>query len=162
MSDEFFHGYALNAVDLKNRLSIPAEFRDTIMARSGTKDVYIGPANQIDCLIAYDKSHAAKLQARLDARELDENTLEGALSATFAFGSATALKIDEAGRIVITAGLKDLGDISGHVWFVAGGNWFQMWNPWRYLEQPGLDPRMARILRREMAAKGLPASEPAR
>nr|WP_310523035.1 hypothetical protein [Polymorphobacter sp.] len=159
MSVEFFHGYALNAVDAKNRLSIPAEFRDVIMSRSGAKDVFIGPATGIDCLIGYDKSHAAKLQSRLDARDLDENTAEGALSATFAFGSATALKIDEAGRIVLTAGLKDLGDIANHVWFVAGGNWFQLWNPYRYLEQSGLDPRMLRILRREMEAKGLPTVE---
>lgn len=159
MSDEFFHGYALNAVDAKNRLSIPADFRDAIVARSGAKDVFIGPAAGIDCLIGYDKSHAAKLQSRLDARELDENTPEGAMAATFAFGSATALKIDEAGRIVLTAGLQDLGDIAGHVWFVAGGNWFQLWNPYRYLEQPGIEPRMLRILRREMEARGLPAVE---
>jgi MraZ protein len=159
---DFFHGYALNAVDAKNRLSIPAEFRDAIVARSGTKDVFIGPAPGVDCLLAYDKSHAAKLQARLDARDVDEDTPEGALRATFVFGSATALKIDDAGRIVLTAGLQDLADISGHVWFVAGGNWFQMWNPYRYLEQPGLDARMVRILRREMDVRGLSAAEPAR
>ena len=162
MADEFFHGYALNAVDAKHRLSIPAEFRDVIMARSGTKDLYIGPAPGIDCLLAYDKSHAAKLQARLDARDLDDDTPEGAMRATFVFGSATATKIDDAGRIAMTAGLKDLGDISGHVWFVAGGHWFQMWNPYRYLEQAGIDPRMFRILRREMEAKGLPLVEPVR
>jgi len=155
VTEEFFHGYALNAVDAKSRLSIPAEFRDVILARSGTKDLYIGPAPGLDCLLGYDKSHAAKLQLRLDARGEDEDTPEGAMRATFLFGSANALKIDEAGRIVLTAGLKDLGDIGSHVWFVAGGNWFQMWNPWRYLEQPGVDPRMFRILRREMEAKGL-------
>lgn len=162
MSVEFFHGYALNGVDTKNRLSIPAEFRDAIMARSGTKDVYIGPATGLDCLIGYDKSHAAKLQARLDARDFDENTPAGAMAATFAFGSAQALKIDEAGRVVVTAGLKDLGDITNHVWFVAGGHWFQLWNPYRYLELPNLEPRMERILRREMDNRGLPAVEPKR
>jgi MraZ protein len=162
VSDDFFHGYALNAVDAKSRLSIPAEFRDVILARSGTKDVFIGPAPGIDCLLAYDRSHAAKLQARLDNAGADEDTPEGAFRATFLFGSATPLKIDEAGRIVLTQGLRDLGDIAGHVWFVAGGNWFQLWNPYRYLEQTGLDPRMLRILRREMEARGLPATEPGR
>ena len=160
MSDEFFHGYALNAVDAKSRLSIPAEFREVILARSGTKDLYIGPAPGIDCLIGHDKSYDASLQARLAA--VDEESPEGAFRATFLFGSSNALKIDEAGRIVLTAGLKDLGDITNHVWFVAGGNWFQMWNPYRYLEQAGIDPRMFRILRREMVAKGLPEAEQAR
>ena len=110
MSDEFFHGYALNAVDAKSRLSIPAEFRDVILARSGTKDLYVGPAPGIDCLIGHDKSHDARMQARLES--IDEETPEGAMRATFLFGSANALKIDEAGRIVLTAGLKDLGDIT--------------------------------------------------
>ncbi len=163
MSDDSFIGYALNAVDTKNRLSIPAEFRDAIVARSGTKDLYVGPARGgLDCLIAYDKSHHRVLQARLDAQAVDEESTEGALRATALFGSTSLLKIDEAGRIVMTAGLKDLGDITSHVWFVAGGNWFQMWNPYRYLEQPGLEPWMLRILRREMDARGLPAVEPAR
>lgn len=159
MSDDFFHGHALNAVDAKSRLSIPSEFRDVILARSGTRDVFIGPAPGIDCLLAYDKSHAAKLQARLDRAEHDEDTAEGALKSTFLFGSATPFKIDDAGRIGLTQSLRDLGDIAGHVWFVAGGNWFQMWNPYRYLEQTGIDPRLLRILRREMEAKGLPATE---
>ncbi len=162
MTADFFHGYALNVVDTKSRLSIPAEFRDVIAARSDSKDLYLGPAPGIDCLLGYDKSHAAKLQARLDARDVDEDTAEGALRSTFLFGSVVPLKIDDAGRIVLTAGIKDLGDITSHAWFVAGGNWFQVWNPYRYLEQAGIDARMFRILRREMEAKGLPATEPAR
>ncbi|WP_426168646.1 division/cell wall cluster transcriptional repressor MraZ [Sandarakinorhabdus sp. DWP1-3-1] len=162
MSYESFIGYALNAVDTKNRLSIPAEFRDAIVARSGTKDLYIGPARGLDCLIGYDKSYHQVLQNRLDAQAVDEETAEGAFRAMALFGSTSAFKIDDAGRIVMTAGLKDLGDINGHVWFVAGGNWFQMWNPYRFLEQAGVEPRMLRILRREMEARGLPMTEPAR
>jgi MraZ protein len=152
---DFFHGFALNAIDTKNRLSIPSEFRDVIAARSGAKDLYLGPAPGIDCLIGYDRSHAQKLQARLDAKAADEDTPEGAFQSTFLFGSVVPLKIDDAGRIVLTAGLKDLGDLHSHAWFVAGGNWFQVWNPWRYLEQTGIDPRLMRILRREMEARGL-------
>jgi MraZ protein len=162
VSQAYFHGYALNSVDLKNRLSIPAEFRDAIQLRSGNRDLLVGPAPGIDCLIGYDQSHANVLQARLDKSDNDEETAEGAFRSTFLFGSASPLKIDDAGRVVLTAGLKDLGDITSHVWFVAGGNWFQLWNPWRYLEQTGIDPRMFRILRREMDAKGLPLIEPAR
>jgi MraZ protein len=159
VTSDFFHGFALNAVDTKNRLSIPSEFRDVIAARSGAKDLYLGPAPGIDCLIGYDRSHAQKLQSRLDAKAADEDTAEGAFQSTFLFGSVVPLKIDDAGRIVLTAGLKDLGDLHSHAWFVAGGNWFQVWNPWRYLEQTGIDPRLMRILRREMEARGLTETE---
>ncbi len=37
-----------------------------------------------------------------------------------------------------------------------------MWNPYRFLEIPALDPRLRRTLLRQMAAKGLPPEEPAR
>ncbi len=159
VNQEFFHGHALNAIDGKNRLSIPAEFRDVIVARTGTKNLLIGPATGADCLIGYDTSHAQRLQARLDRADQDDDTPEGAMRATFLFGSAKPFTIDDAGRIVLSAGLKELGDIQNHVWFVAGGNWFQLWNPYRYLEQAGLEPRMIRILRREMEARGLPPVE---
>lgn len=159
MNQEFFHGHGLNVIDGKNRLSIPSEFRDAIVARTGTKNLFIGPATGLDCLIGYDASYAQRLQARLDRADLDEETPAGAMRATFLFGSAKPFTIDDAGRIVLSAGLKELGDFQNHVWFVAGGNWFQLWNPYRYLEQPGLEPRMIRILRREMEARGLSATE---
>lgn len=160
---EFFHGYALNAIDAKNRLSIPADYRDVIMARSGCKDLLIGPGHGgADCLMAYDKSYAAELTAEYKARHGAGTDRARYDEAAFLFGSALPLKIDEAGRIVMSNTLRDLGDITSHVWFVAGGDWFELWNPWRYLERQNLDPRMLRILKREMEAKGLPLEEPAR
>lgn len=162
MPDISFTGYALNAIDTKNRLSIPSEFRDVIKLRAGTSDLYIGPAKGFDCLIAYDDTHHRNLQARLDADAVDEESVDGAMRAIGLFGSTLSYKIDEPGRIVVTGGLRDLGDFTSHVWFIAGGKWFQMWNPYRFLELPNLDPRMRRTLVRDMQAKGLPLEEPAR
>lgn len=164
MSDEFFHGYALNAVDAKNRLSIPADYRDAILARSGDKILYIGPGHGgADCLMAYDKSYDTQLIADYRARHGSSTARSRYDEASLLFGAAAPVKIDDAGRIVLSTTLKDLGDINGHVWFVAGGDWFEMWNPWRYLERPGLDPRLIRILKRELEARGLdPAQEPGR
>lgn len=162
MPDISFTGYGLNAIDTKNRLSIPSEFRDVIKLRAGASDLYIGPAKGFDCLIAYDDTHHRNLQARLDAQAVDEESVDGAMRAIGLFGSTLSYKIDEPGRIVVTAGLRDLGDFTSHVWFIAGGKWFQMWNPYRFLELPDLDPRMRRTLVRDMQAKGLPLEEPAR
>jgi MraZ protein len=162
LPDISFTGYGLNAIDTKNRLSIPSEFRDVIKLRAGASDLYIGPAKGFDCLIAYDDTHHRNLQARLDAQAVDEESVDGAMRAIGLFGSTLSYKIDEPGRIVVTAGLRDLGDFTSHVWFIAGGKWFQMWNPYRFLELPDLDPRMRRTLVRDMQAKGLPLEEPAR
>jgi len=164
VSDEFFHGYALNTVDGKNRLSIPADYRDAILARSADKVIYIGPGHGgADCLMAYDKSYDAQLIADYRVRHGSSTDRSRYDEAGFLFGATAPVKIDDAGRIVLSNTLKDLGDINGHVWFVAGGDWFEMWNPWRYLDRPGLDPRMIRILKRELEARSLdPASEPPR
>lgn len=162
MSNSSFNGYSLNAIDTKNRLSIPSDFRDAMKLRSATSDLYIGPAKGFDCLIAYDETHHRNLQARLDAQDVDEESVEGAMRAIGLFGGTQSYKIDEAGRIVVSAGLRDLGDFTSHVWFIAGGKWFQMWNPYRFLELPNLEPRMRRTAIREMLAKGLPLEEPAR
>ncbi len=160
MSDEFFHGYALNAIDAKSRLSIPADFRDVISARSASKELRVGPAERADCLIGYDKSYGARLKAQHDARFGNEYSRERDQQAMFLFGSVTPLLLDDAGRIVVSATLKDLGDLDSHAWFVAGGDWFEIWNPYRYLASEGVDPRLVRVLKREMAAKGLPLEEP--
>lgn len=162
MTEDFFQGYALNAVDAKNRLSIPADFRDVIVARSGAKDLYIAPGHGgADCLLAYDKSYAAALSAEHKERHGSGTDRARFDEAHLLFGAAQAFRIDEAGRIVLSATLKALGALAGHVWFVAGGDWFEMWDPWAYLARPGLDPRLARILRAELDAKGLPPGAPA-
>lgn len=162
MTQAVFSGHQLNGIDGKNRLSIPSDFRAAVAARSGNNVIYIGPAPGLDCLIGYDESHWAKIQKRLEDRGLDEDTPEGAMEATFRFGSVSPFTIDDNGRIVLSATLRDLGDFTSHVWFLAGGSFFQLWNPYRYLELPNLEPRMIRTVRKEMAAKGLPEQEPAR
>ena len=54
MTAFFFHGYALNAVDAKNRLSVPSGYRDTNEKRSGEKQLIVGPAERAPCLVGYD------------------------------------------------------------------------------------------------------------
>lgn len=161
VTDGFFQGYALNAVDAKNRLSIPADFRDVIQARSGSKDLLIAPGHGgADCLLAYDRSYAAELSAEHKARHGSGTDRARFDEAHLLFGAASTFKIDDAGRIVLSATVKALGNLGAHVWFVAGGDWFEMWNPWAYLARPGLDPRIARILKAEMQARGLPDTDP--
>jgi MraZ protein len=162
VTDGFFQGYALNAVDAKNRLSIPADFRDVILNRSGSKDLLIAPGHGgADCLLAYDRSYAAELSAEHKARFGATTERARFDEAHLLFGAASTFKIDDAGRIVLSATVKALGNLGAHVWFVAGGDWFEMWNPWAYLARPGLDPRIARILKAEMQARGLPDTDPA-
>lgn len=162
MSNEFFLGFGLNAVDAKNRLSIPADYRDALTSRGSDKSLYIGPGHGgADCLVAYDKRYVS--QAAREHAERFGSTSERARfdAAGLLFGTAAPVKIDEAGRIVLSTAMKSLGEIGSHVWFVGGLEWFELWNPWRYLVRPDLDARVVRLVSAELVARGLdPAREP--
>ena len=162
MDQAFYQGYALNAVDAKNRLSVPADFRAVVQARSGTSEILVGPGHgDVTCLMAYDRSHAARLMAAFESR--NGATMDRAAydEAEFLFGTAKSLTIDDAGRIVLPPGLQDLGGISRHVWFIAGFHWFEMWDPWDYLARPDLHPAKRKILLSELRQKGLGEERPA-
>ena len=50
-----FNGSALNAVDAKGRLSVPAFIRPMIERRSDAKAIVIASIHDALCLIAYDR-----------------------------------------------------------------------------------------------------------
>jgi MraZ protein len=162
LSNGLFLGYGLNAVDAKSRLSIPADFREVMTARGNDKALFLGPGQGgADCLVAYDRHYVTKAAQEHFDRHGSSTDRARFDEAGVLFGAAASVKIDEAGRIVLSAALKSLGDIGSHVWFVGGLDWFELWNPWRYLARDTLDPRVARLVRAEMAARGLdPAQEP--
>jgi len=161
VSDEFFHGYALNAVDGKNRLSIPSDYRLVIQARSGCKDIRLAPSRTAPCLIGYDRTHFARMKADHDARFAGEVSRARDADAISIFGAVTPLTIDDAGRVVLPPILRKLRGIGSHVWFIAGGDFFEIWDPWEFLAQPGSDPFMVETLKCEMEAKNVPLAPPA-
>lgn len=162
MSNAHFLGYGLNAVDQKSRLSIPADYREAMSLRSADRTLFIGPGlGGADCLVAYDRPYVARAAEEHGARHGSSTERARYDEAGVLFGAAARVNIDDAGRIVLSAALKSLGNINSHVWFVGGLEWFELWNPWAYLARPELDPRVARLVRAELAARGLdPANEP--
>ncbi len=163
LSGEHFLGYGLNAVDSKSRLSIPADYRDAMAARGSEKSLYVGPGQGgADCLLAYDRRYITRQMEEHEARFGNSTDRARFDDAGMLFGAAAQVKLDEAGRIVLSGALKSLGGIGSHVWFVGGLDWFELWNPWAYLARPTLDPRVGRLVRAEMQARGLdPDQEPA-
>ena len=155
VSVQFFHGSALNAVDAKNRVSIPASFREAIRNRTGGTDLFLGVALRQGCLAGYDLVQQEKLNAELEARHGAANSAEREDDASKLFGLAEALTIDSAGRIVLPPILKRVGRIGSQALFVGAGTSFLVWNPELYLAQPGLDPQLAELARIHMEAKGL-------
>lgn len=154
MVDESFLGNALNVVDAKNRVSIPSSFRDVLAARSESRAVILSPAERADCLIGYDQGYPSKAKAQLEARFAGEfsEARDDRFRATF--GSAEKFPIDDTGRVILSAAMKDAGEIDRLALFWGVGDYFEIWEPRRFVSRPGLDPRIVRIARRLLDARG--------
>ena len=155
MTAEFFHGYALNAIDGKNRLSIPAAFRDVVLARSDNRSVVLAVSEHAPCLIGYDSRRAARLQADLETRFAGDYGPARDAQARLAFGASEHLGMEDTGRIILSPTLKEMGELDRHAFFLGAGDYFEVWNPRLLLEVPGLDARLGRIVQRQLADKGV-------
>lgn len=154
MTDETFLGNALNAVDAKHRLSVPSGFRDVIVARSEARVAILAPAERAACLVGYDPGYPAKVKAEIEARFAGEfsDARDDRFRATF--GMAEKFPIDDAGRIILSSAMKDAAEIDRLALFWGMGDYFEVWNPHRFVERAGLDPRIVRMVRRLLDARG--------
>ncbi len=156
MSVELFFSSALNAVDGKNRLSIPADYRSVIENRSKNRQLFLAPSRSATCLIGYDEQQFDRLQAEHASRYGAEISRERAADARATFGAVTKFSIDEAGRIVLPPALKRTARIGASLWFIGAGHYFEAWDPYRYQADADADPILVEMLRYELEARGLP------
>jgi MraZ protein len=142
--EHLFNGSALNAVDAKGRLSVPAFIRSVIERRSDAKAIIIG-AHEVDpCLTAYDRNHARNLYAENERRRLVEEAADP--TAHFArarrtFGVTEEVPYDSSGRIILPPMMRRRGQIEDLALFVGTGGTFEIWNPRLALESGDADLR---------------------
>lgn len=121
-----FLSNAVNNVDAKGRVSVPAGFRQVLTGR-GFKELYalqsIGqPAidvGGIDLLERYE--------ARMSAEDPFGETF--ADMSLFAYGDGAFLKFDAEGRITVTDFIRTHTGIRDKVVFVGRNDFFQLWEP---------------------------------
>ena len=144
-----FAGLALNAVDAKGRVSLPALFRSTIERRLGSVTVPDGialpravmmgmheswPALQGFDIVYLDTLHA-QLKARVEASADPADQLAAFDDAQLdAFSAVEEVAFDGNGRMVLPAGLRRRSGIADLAFFVAAGDTFQIWHPDRFRE----------------------------
>ena len=64
--EHLFQGSALNAVDAKGRVSIPAFLRCVIERRGDARTIVLAKHEAFPCLSAYDPAYAALKHAKLE------------------------------------------------------------------------------------------------
>ncbi len=132
--DDFFQGSALNAVDAKGRLSVPAFVRNVIERSSEARAIVIGAHEVSPCLTAYGRSYARNLYKEMERRRLAEEDRGGTLQdhyarARRAFGMTEDVPYDTSGRIVLPPMMRRKGKIEDLALFVGVGGIVEIWNP---------------------------------
>ena len=132
--EHLFNGSALNAVDAKGRLSVPAFIRSVVERRSDAKAIIVG-AHEVDpCLTAFDRNYARNLYSENERRRLIEEGQGGDLEAAYArarrtFGITEDVPYDTSGRIILPPMMRRKGQIEDLALFVGVGGTFEIWNP---------------------------------
>ncbi|RLQ88190.1 division/cell wall cluster transcriptional repressor MraZ [Notoacmeibacter ruber] len=123
---ERFLSNAINRIDAKGRVSVPAHFR-SILASTNTQELYALRA--LDCA-AMDVGGPDLLDRYEQRIEMEDPFLGSADDMSFFIhGDGTFLKLDKEGRIVVTDFVRAHTGISDEVAFVGRGRFFQMWEP---------------------------------
>lgn len=149
-----FLSNAVNRIDAKGRVSVPAHFRAVVQKR-GYTDLYALRALDIPALDVGGLDLLDRYEQRI---ALEDPFLQTADDMSFfCHGDGAFLKLDQDGRITVTDFIREHTGISSEVAFVGRGNFFQMWEPDR-LRAYGAEVR-ARLLKLRQAAQRTPAGD---
>ncbi len=158
--EHLFQGSALNAVDAKGRVSVPAFLRQVIERRGDARTIVLAKHDHFQALSAYDPAFAAlkhsKLERLLEKQETDPAAdLDHARRTMMAFGATEEVPYDTSGRIILPLMMRRKSAIEGLALFIGVGETFQMWNPAVFLADPNIPDDMKDIARFRLEERGL-------
>ena len=141
--EHLFQGSALNAVDAKGRVSIPAFLRGVIERRGDARTIVLAKHETFACLSAYDPAYAALKHAKLERLLEKEETgpaaqLEYQQRNLMAFAATEEVPYDSSGRILFPPMMRRKGAIGDLALFLGTGETFQIWNPQALLDDPNV------------------------
>ena len=121
-----FLSNAVNRVDSKGRVSVPALFR-TVLQRRGLGELYALQAIDMPAIDAGGTDLLERYEERLAQ---DDPFLRSSDDMSIFFhGDGAFLKPDGEGRISVTDFIREHTGITDEVAFVGRGHFFQMWKP---------------------------------
>ena len=160
--EHLFQGSALNAVDAKGRVSVPAFLRQVIERRGDLKTIVLAKHDQFPALMAYDPGFAAARHLKLERLLEKEETNPDAELAyqqrnLMAFAATEETPYDTSGRIVLPPMMRRKGQIGELALFLGTGETFQIWNPKLLLDDARIPEDLKDIARFRLEERGLGA-----
>ncbi len=127
---ESFTSTIVNKLDAKGRVSIPAPYRQILIAQ-GTDGVHCTASLEDVAVDCFGKTMVSEQEALYGARDALLDRDYDAL-AQMLHGEAHVLAWDEEGRVRLPDTLIQFAKIEERVLFVGLGRKFQMWDPDRF------------------------------
>lgn len=130
-SVELYEGFALQAVDEKGRVAIPANLRAAVERNSDVRQVVVGRHPHDPCLSVHDLSWSHEKHSRIDNAEASPFDGDGgeARIKRRAFGAVERAPFDASGRFVIPPFFRAKAKIGKWAFFTASGETFDVWSP---------------------------------
>ena len=132
-----FRGESHHKVDNKGRVSIPASFRRVLEANDpnfqsgGTPElVIVYGDHRRQFLECYTMAAIDEVDAKID--NLPRGGIERKMLQRLFHGQSFPTTVDETGRLVLPAKLRQKIDLEGEAFFIAAGDTFQIWKPETY------------------------------
>lgn len=133
MKRDLFKGYAINAVDAKGRLSIPAAYRSTIEVRSLVKQVNLSLRFEPNHIRAFDEYYSDHIYEQIERRYTPDQEDERAAALQREFAAVEEQPYDSNGRIVLPSATREAVGITNLACFIAFADYFEIWEPHRLL-----------------------------
>ncbi len=158
--EHLFQGSALNAVDAKGRVSVPAFLRAVIERRGKARTIVLAKHESFPALSAYDPAYAALKHSKLERLfEKQEGDADAALDYQqrnlMAFAASEEVPYDSSGRVLLPPMMRRKGGIEDLALFLGTGETFQIWSPKLFLAEPRVPEDMKDIARFRLEERGL-------
>lgn len=139
MKRELFKGYAINAVDAKGRLSIPASYRATIETRSIAKEITLSLRFDPNHIRGYDDYYSDHIYQQIERRYAPDEEAARAAALQREFGFVEPLPYDANGRVMLPAATRAAAGIGKLACFIAFADYFEIWDPARLIASERAD-----------------------
>jgi MraZ protein len=146
-----FLSSAVNRIDSKGRVSVPAPFRAVVQKR-GYQDLYALRALDVPALDVGGLDLLDRYEARIAIEDPFLQTADD--MSFFCHGDGMFLKLDQDGRITVNDVIREHSGITDEVAFVGRGQFFQIWEPGRLRSHAETVRARLLSLRRSAATSG--------
>ncbi len=115
-----------NKVDVKGRVSLPAQFRN-VLQEEGQSYVVLYESSINKCIEGCSLARIEELSKKID--DLDPFSDEQDAFSAIILGGSAQLQFDKDGRILLPKNLMEFANITSSATFIGKGQIFEIWQP---------------------------------